>query len=136
MRISDWSSDVCSSDLIALAPAAEAQGMGRHVLGDRRTGAGRCAITEMQRCNQRTVGADENVLAHHRPEFVGAIVVASDGTGTDVSPRADLGVTEVAEMPGLGAITAGRVLQLDEVRSEEHTSELQSLMRSSYAVFC
>src|SRR3546814_2091200 len=26
--------------------------------------------------------------------------------------------------------------KLDEVRSEEHTSELQSLMRNSYAVFC
>src|SRR3546814_6001718 len=32
----------------------------------------------------------------------------------------------------LGAVRAGRVL----VRSEEHTSELQSLMRISYAVFC
>src|SRR3546814_6313120 len=31
---------------------------------------------------------------------------------------------------------AKRQAQVREVRSEEHTSELQSLMRSSYAVFC
>src|SRR3546814_8980123 len=31
---------------------------------------------------------------------------------------------------------AERLLEIDEVRSEEHTSELQSLMRISYAVFC
>src|SRR3546814_6340570 len=30
----------------------------------------------------------------------------------------------------------GGTLLLDEIRSEEHTSELQSLMRISYAVFC
>src|SRR3546814_6653935 len=30
----------------------------------------------------------------------------------------------------------GQVVQGDAVRSEEHTSELQSLMRTSYAVFC
>src|SRR3546814_5056765 len=37
------------------------------------------------------------------------------------------------ELPGLGEAT----LRRDHgVRSEEHTSELQSLMRSSYAVFC
>src|SRR3546814_3991915 len=39
----------------------------------------------------------------------------------------------------LAVITVGRRLELlrdDEQRSEEHTSELQSLMRISYAVFC
>src|SRR3546814_1561622 len=36
-----------------------------------------------------------------------------------------------------GIVEAGERAQLvDPVRSEEHTSELQSLMRSSYAVFC
>src|SRR3546814_4873526 len=32
--------------------------------------------------------------------------------------------------------TTGAVRRLEEARSEEHTSELQSLMRNSYAVFC
>src|SRR3546814_10488350 len=35
-----------------------------------------------------------------------------------------------------GAILAKQLLHDDEERSEEHTSELQSLMRISYAVFC
>src|SRR3546814_11662353 len=35
-----------------------------------------------------------------------------------------------------GDETGGRVLVMAELRSEEHTSELQSLMRISYAVFC
>src|SRR3546814_995302 len=49
------------------------------------------------------------------------------------------GRAAVPEMPGLDAIdwlTNTSILELDRVRSEEHTSELQSLMRSSYAVFC
>src|SRR3546814_1843222 len=37
---------------------------------------------------------------------------------------------------GGGAIKAGHALFDVEARSEEHTSELQSLMRNSYAVFC
>src|SRR3546814_7845989 len=39
----------------------------------------------------------------------------------------------IARMHGVGA---GRLARLDDLRSEEHTSELQSLMRISYAVFC
>src|SRR3546814_3581170 len=46
-----------------------------------------------------------------------------------------------ATMPGLSEqghqfVKAGAFLYGDDVRSEEHTSELQSLMRRSYAVFC
>src|SRR3546814_7050812 len=37
---------------------------------------------------------------------------------------------------GRAMISRPRLLLLDEPRSEEHTSELQSLMRISYAVFC
>src|SRR3546814_4274602 len=36
----------------------------------------------------------------------------------------------------LGLIIIGGVKRIAKVRSEEHTSELQSLMRNSYAVFC
>src|SRR3546814_8100631 len=38
-------------------------------------------------------------------------------------------------LPGLNLCGAGRVVCLIDPRSEEHTSELQSLMRNSYAVF-
>src|SRR3546814_2070611 len=40
------------------------------------------------------------------------------------------------EVPDGGTVGAGRLLQPRVERSEEHTSELQSLMRISYAVFC
>src|SRR3546814_10747754 len=46
-------------------------------------------------------------------------------------------------LPGTSGLTLARTLRDDErtravpvIRSEEHTSELQSLMRNSYAVFC
>src|SRR3546814_10156982 len=93
MRISDWSSDVCSSDLIGdrigdilrLAAARDRLGVGAHVGDDRL----------------------RRVLA-----VVGHLERRSE----------DIGVDEAG---------ADRV-----DRSEEHTSELQSLMRISYAVFC
>src|SRR3546814_10049837 len=50
-------------------------------------------------------------------------------------------LAEITGVAHLAAIQANNQLdliirQLEEERSEEHTSELQSLMRSSYAVFC
>src|SRR3546814_661373 len=38
--------------------------------------------------------------------------------------------------PGIGALAVPQARPHDRLRSEEHTSELQSLMRISYAVFC
>src|SRR3546814_2883179 len=37
---------------------------------------------------------------------------------------------------GVNALPLGAPVEIDAMRSEEHTSELQSLMRNSYAVFC
>src|SRR3546814_7393717 len=81
-----------------------------------------------------------------------AVVVAGDGAGPEIGAGADPGVADIGEVVGLGTRFDHRVLDLDEVadvgtfadrrprpqpgRSEEHTSELQSLMRISYAVFC
>src|SRR3546814_5490202 len=47
-------------------------------------------------------------------------------------------IETVFTLPGLGRLMVDSVLARDYpvVRSEEHTSELQSLMRISYAVFC
>src|SRR3546814_2573385 len=75
---------------------------------------------------QRAVHPTAPGRAHHHRHgevAVGAVVDASRLRHQLVEPRVD----EVGE------------LDLDdgaEVRSEEHTSELQSLMRISYAVFC
>src|SRR3546814_2488554 len=55
------------------------------------------------------------------------------------STLAGLGASSVEQLQATIAevnATAGRIAELNGTRSEEHTSELQSLMRTSYAVFC
>src|SRR3546814_4452020 len=116
MRISDWSSDVCSSDL----PLAARQ----HEAGDA-DGIGRC-----------------HGLADHREGLLRHLVVGHEVIGGVVPHPLDaVGGHELLDVDGARALQADRlqlvVLQHDvAVRSEEHTSELQSLMRISYAVFC
>src|SRR3546814_1241735 len=103
MRISDWSSDVCSSDLTG--PSCICR------IGDR-----------------------------HRPRCVAC------------SQSVDIVSRNRTEKPGCGLLKTGHIEHhrgscplhqcrrsgcgVDRSRSEEHTSELQSLMRISYAVFC
>src|SRR3546814_9887367 len=103
MRISDWSSDVCSSDLgvAGISRCTCRSGAGRHRHG--------------QRPRLRRVAHAE----------VRAALVA------------DL-QRDLAAVGRLHRHAAGQALAagLDVGRSEEHTSELQSLMRISYAVFC
>src|SRR3546814_2095602 len=115
MRISDWSSDVCSSDL-TISPSLLAgfdQGahmidllneaeLGIMVLGNHEFDFGP-AVTRQR-------------IAEARFPILGANVV--DTTGTLMEGTLATWTTEVRP------------------RSEEHTSELQSLMRISYAVFC
>src|SRR3546814_10328289 len=101
MRISDWSSDVCSSDLlldIAFDPLIGG------VMDRTRTRIGRYRPWLL-------AGAPMVMLA------MGMLFMASPGVG-----------------PWHLAIWL--VLAYAGWRSEEHTSELQSLMRISYAVFC
>src|SRR3546814_2061129 len=88
MRISDWSSDVCSSDL-----AERAQVLAKWPFDEQRNGE--------QHAPER----------HERPRPV---------------PHANQE----------GGLERFDFCQLLGARSEEHTSELQSLMRISYAVFC
>src|SRR3546814_3722241 len=103
MRISDWSSDVCSSDL-------HLQDCGRH----RPAAAG--GDPQLGPLHDTAALPSESEEAGHRP---------SRGRLRRPLPR----------------LRAGRALSLRPLahlyaRSEEHTSELQSLMRISYAVFC
>src|SRR3546814_9772155 len=64
-----------------------------------------------------------------------------------VAPEADAAGLSASRIYGLDLFTGGRLVKplesevsmpsfIERVRSEEHTSELQSLMRISYAVFC
>src|SRR3546814_2559315 len=115
MRISDWSSDVCSSELVHawLKPLQATWRDDATVLYAPNT-----FIRDEVR--SRYLGRIRELLGH----FAGTPEVTLE---IGSLPRA------VAERtaPALPARTTA-----DAVRSEEHTSELQSLMRISYAVFC
>src|SRR3546814_5192496 len=103
MRISDWSSDVCSSDLK------------RPVFG---------RISEKEPLGARSCAADRrpDPDREHRD---------SELYRRPCPPKAVASGYRPGE--GKGARMARAAIQH---RSEEHTSELQSLMRISYAVFC
>src|SRR3546814_3658495 len=91
MRISDWSSDVCSSDLAA-----------------------------------RSIKLD-------LPPFT--LIGATTRAGLLTAPLGDrFGIVQRLEF--YSAQDRTRIVKRSAQRSEEHTSELQSLMRTSYAVFC
>src|SRR3546814_4749835 len=106
MRISDWSSDVCSSDLPVHAALPDLLAVFC------RRGDGPRGGVDARR--HPLEGGDQQAGSKDRRR-------AAAGIGED--PRA-------ADAPALAE------RPLDEMRSEEHTSELQSLMRISYAVFC
>src|SRR3546814_9295230 len=112
MRISDWSSDVCSSDLLRRKADHPRGDDGRHPPkpGPHREPAAGVAA-------QRHQEGDRVAFAgwHARPDAPGF-----------VQRRRDL-------LHGRGQ---PRLVVRALSRSEEHTSELQSLMRISYAVFC
>src|SRR3546814_7747873 len=110
MRISDWSSDVCSSDLFEIAHrrdrlvAQEAGGQGLQP----------CIAIGIERSHPARASA--HVVPQGRFGWLGfgACEQASD-------QRTHARTERCQDLSG---------------RSEEHTSELQSLMRISYAVFC
>src|SRR3546814_1111917 len=131
MRISDWSSDVCSSDLRAAG-----------FLGPR-FGAlrcdGRCArrVAQDAVASHRRDAHDDARRAARRGYQSGAARVAS--AWLSCHRAADGGQRRSANGqyndPG-GAMTDKLRNWWNGLRSEDHTSELQSLMRISYAVFC
>src|SRR3546814_4444872 len=122
MRISDWSSDVCSSDL-ALARHAERSSLFSVALKQQHL--------ESDHGQQRRDHAADQPLGCAR---------TCQRTDDDAGNRADQQRTEqrkidCTEQQMAGARQNRQGNGVDD-RSEEHTSELQSLMRISYAVFC
>src|SRR3546814_10746627 len=118
MRISDWSSDVCSSDLVGLGKTISTFAT-----------AARGAPLPM------AVIVDPNLMKQWERkarEFTHYRVHAVKKTSPYTLPYADLYIFSYTHLFGwLEVFATGRFK-----RSEEHTSELQSLMRISYAVFC
>src|SRR3546814_3723716 len=112
MRISDWSSDVCSSDLVGDAADRVAHVVGRSL----------------------DVAVEGELHVHRRAPVAAARL--DDLDALDARQRVfehlgDAGLDH--RRRGAGVVDVDRD---DRRRSEEHTSELQSLMRISYAVFC
>src|SRR3546814_2259593 len=113
MRISDWSSDVCSSDLWIRSldlDLADRQWRRRRVRDDDDGAAADDDMSALRDSLKRMPQPRPVAIPENRP----APVIAD----RQLSPSA-------AARP-----------KAKQARSEEHTSELQSLMRISYAVFC
>src|SRR3546814_7896498 len=100
MRISDWSSDVCSSDLLPPSSSVTSYLSGLPAVV-------RTAAIRVPGC---------------------AAVMRASAASIAVRSVGTCGAETVA--------SSSSQLNTSNMRSEEHTSELQSLMRISYAVFC
>src|SRR3546814_7844700 len=116
MRISDWSSDVCSSDLPDLLP---------HPV---RIVAVRAACRGIERVNRFV-----------RNKLLDAVDLPTNGKHRAEGQHIVLRLIAVAVMrvridPQARHARAAHCIGQAGLRSEEHTSELQSLMRISYAV--
>src|SRR3546814_2456012 len=127
MRISDWSSDVCSSDLRCLEAATQRPAEGEtEAIRWKAAGGGvhaRQCLGVALANQQRWMGAAD--------EF--------EGAAKDAQAARDPDAGSYWAQAGNAWLAAGEAVNAQhalDARSEEHTSELQSLMRISYAVFC
>src|SRR3546814_3979665 len=132
MRISDWSSDVCSSDLLAehtyditeyVVDIAKKEGLADG-LGSLEGGV---ALHMACHARAQNVGAKAAEMLRLLPQADVKVIERCSGHG---------GSWGVLKQHFETAIKVGRPAARQAARSEEHTSELQSLMRISYAVFC
>src|SRR3546814_10801190 len=120
MRISDWSSDVCSSDLFG--PSIN-QRIRNH--------------THMAKKAKKAVKKAAPKKAAAKPAAPKPIkeALSKSGLVAHIANATGVAAKDVrAVMASLEGAVQGSVSK--KGRSEEHTSELQSLMRISYAVFC
>src|SRR3546814_1786250 len=106
MRISDWSSDVCSSDL----------GGDPHALD----------LPFARTRHLQAAAADGAIFEARQHEQPGRRYQLA-GFGRNAARGVE---------PAFETVLQFLHIRVDARRSEEHTSELQSLMRISYAVFC
>src|SRR3546814_7549930 len=117
MRISDWSSDVCSSDLLAVNRGNKINAVGTSTQ----------PIIFTSEANVKGDSTDQSSGQW------GGVVLLGRAKITDCGAPAAAPGTTACERDTEGTSNA---LYGGANRSEEHKSELQSLMRNSYAVFC
>src|SRR3546814_10127451 len=128
MRISDWSSDVCSSDLSSARHAVTRLLAGQPI-----------DLSEAE-----TAARGLELLAEQPFDCIILDLSLPDASGFEFLERlAQRGPLPPVVIYSARDLTRDEDLRLREYtdsivikRSEEHTSEIQSLMRRSYAVFC
>src|SRR3546814_2403906 len=146
MRISDCSSDVCSSDLAeyrllhlaGIGGAADQHELLGEIDRDHRL----AARAMLRGIGTKARQVDDRIFAVERREF-GRGRAAEQGTdelavprefGDDLDADAMLGLRAAEELLAIEPVATSEMREEIFLRSEEHTSELQSLMRISYAV--
>src|SRR3546814_8939031 len=112
MRISYWSSDVCSSDLEDTLDQVHGRFARRVVLAHADLGSGQPA----------------------RDACTAAML--SSKLAWFMAPGGVIASDQELYLPAAESLALPAAVQPGRYRSEEHTSEIQSLMRNSYAVFC
>src|SRR3546814_7292878 len=128
MRISDWSSDVCSSDRVArivddaakLGISGRWHQRGRGQRQDRGTGGDQVA----------EIGGIHGIT----PSLLGDGLLAGEKTEARSMSAAQSSTRWRSQCAAKSCAPCASISA--EIRSAEHTSELQSLKRTSYAVFC
>src|SRR3546814_4695971 len=120
MRISDWSSDVCSSDLVAIE---------RKIADRPQTGNLTAIVTAIDLA--RTLGADADARCELAQRKADRSAASLDVALARLTPWSG----DASALAALPRLARHEIEDVRSVRSEEHTSELQSLMRISYAVF-
>src|SRR3546814_5862158 len=138
MRISDWSSDVCSSDLL-LVDRARRQPLRLELRGIENDA--NLAADPAVAIDARHAGDGEQLLGDVVVDVPAQLLDRHVGRDRREAGEIVVGRVDAADLRLEN--TVGQVAPdlLDRAahildRSEEHTSELQSLMRLSYAVFC
>src|SRR3546814_9690784 len=122
MRISDWSSDVCSSDLVAGSNGEDSEGQSQRTSNQKHACA--CQPLKGRSVDRHPVTQKED--AHQKEISLHIFGVIGRYEGNN----------RCYDNYGAGRNSDCQERNHEIGRSEEHTSELQSLMRISYAVFC
>src|SRR3546814_9068417 len=128
MRISDWSSDVCSSDLTSVAGFEDALKVQAGVVGN--IDGARTAMSNIVGASQSATGALQAAQAGNQ-----LIALQSQQIADLTALVAAQGRAQALEAARDAATEAQGREQIRR-RSEETTSEHQSLMRITYADFC
>src|SRR3546814_4441777 len=150
MRISDWSSDVCSSDLETFLAAEKAnpylegysEALGRRP-GSKVNDAVKLYLSAKDERWNWVISTgvfidDIEATFYERAALILGLAGAGLALGLGLSYLVGRTITGPLNrtVTALEELGEGHSDTVVEIRSEEHTSELQSLMRISYAVFC